>query len=134
GEKRRVDGEAFQGSRGRRYPNDRVHAHHPQLDPRQIQSRRPASLQRCRRMREVSQGIRVRGLRRPLRAARPGNTGLIGVDMGQGLNWKLDQLKSELSSHPKIKEWIVTAEHVHRRERYFMLDGSRLVTDQDRDV
>ncbi|MDR3608883.1 MAG: metallopeptidase TldD-related protein [Oligoflexia bacterium] len=30
--------------------------------------------------------------------------------------------------------WIITEEHVHRRERYFMLDRDALVVDQDRDV
>lgn len=49
-------------------------------------------------------------------------------------SWTLDTLKHELSSRPEVKAWIVTQEHVHRRERYFMLDGSALITDQDREV
>jgi PmbA protein len=57
--------------------------------------------------------------------------------MAASKNWNLDQLKSELSLRSKsgdVKAWVVTQEHVHRRERYFMLDGSALITDQDRDV
>src|SRR3954463_12558065 len=49
-------------------------------------------------------------------------------------NWTLETLKRELSARPQVKSWIVTQEHVHRRERYFMLDGGALITDQDREV
>jgi predicted Zn-dependent protease len=50
-------------------------------------------------------------------------------------HWNLDQLKTQLSQSSQVKSWIVTQEHVHRRERYFMLEnGGTLVTDQDRDV
>lgn len=46
----------------------------------------------------------------------------------------LDQLKSQLSSRPEIKSWAITQEHLHRRERYFLLDQSALGVDQDRDT
>lgn len=49
-------------------------------------------------------------------------------------NWTLDQLKSELKQNKAIKAWVITEENVHRRERYFMHDGSQLITDQDRNV
>jgi predicted Zn-dependent protease len=49
-------------------------------------------------------------------------------------NWTIDQLKSALANRPAVTAWIVTDEHVHRRERYFMLDGDALVTDQDREI
>ena len=49
-------------------------------------------------------------------------------------NWTLDQLKTQLNSRPEAKSWIITQETTHRRERYFMLDGPALVTDQDRNV
>ena len=49
-------------------------------------------------------------------------------------NWTLDQLKKQLSENKAVKAWIITQENVRRRERYFMLDGTALVTDQDRDV
>ncbi|MCM2276881.1 MAG: metallopeptidase TldD-related protein [Oligoflexia bacterium] len=48
--------------------------------------------------------------------------------------WTLDTLKHELTRRELVKGWIVSQEHVHRRERYFMLDGPTLVTDQDREV
>lgn len=49
--------------------------------------------------------------------------------------WDLDQLKSELKRNSKVKSWVITQENIHRRERYFMTDGgTRLVTDQDRNV
>ena len=51
-----------------------------------------------------------------------------------GYSWSLDQLKSELSGRREVKAWLVTQEHVRRRERYFMMDGKTLVVDQDRDV
>jgi predicted Zn-dependent protease len=49
-------------------------------------------------------------------------------------NWTLDGLKHELGARKEVKAWIITQEHVHRRERYFMLDGATLITDQDREV
>jgi len=49
-------------------------------------------------------------------------------------NWTLDQLKNSLTKNSEVKAWIVSRENVHRRERYFMMDGAQLVTDQDRDV
>jgi predicted Zn-dependent protease len=48
--------------------------------------------------------------------------------------WTIHQLKSDLSKRSAVKAWIVTEENVSRRERYFMLDGDALVTDQDREV
>ncbi len=51
--------------------------------------------------------------------------------------WTLDQLKAELNARCKtgnVKGWTVTQENVNRRERYFMLDGSALIMDQDRNV
>jgi predicted Zn-dependent protease len=48
--------------------------------------------------------------------------------------WTLDQAKSTLSTRPEVKGWVLTEEHIHRRERYFMKDGSALVADQDRNV
>lgn len=48
--------------------------------------------------------------------------------------WNLDQLKSQLTQRKEVKSWIVRQEHVHRRERYFMLDGKALIADQDREV
>jgi hypothetical protein len=50
-------------------------------------------------------------------------------------NWNLDTLKRELAGRPEVKAWILTREHTHRRERYFMMDGaSAIILDQDRDV
>jgi predicted Zn-dependent protease len=57
--------------------------------------------------------------------------------MAASKTWNLDQLKAELNARCKsgdVKAWTVSQEHVHRRERYFMLDGSALITDQDRNV
>ncbi len=48
-------------------------------------------------------------------------------------NWKIDQLKSELSSRGDVKGWAVFQTHTQRRERYFMMDGGALALDQDRD-
>lgn len=59
--------------------------------------------------------------------------------------WTLEQLKRELTGRTEIKGWILSQEHTHRRERYFMRDrqdgkptgpnGSQaLAIDQDRDV
>jgi predicted Zn-dependent protease len=48
--------------------------------------------------------------------------------------WTLEQLKTELRSKKEIKGWIVTQENLHRRERYFLLDGGKLAVDQDREV
>lgn len=48
--------------------------------------------------------------------------------------WKLDQLKSQLGSRKEIKAWIITQEHTHRRERYFLLDQDTLGIDQDRET
>ena len=50
------------------------------------------------------------------------------------ISWNLDQLKKTLSSRKEVKAWIISQENVRRRERYFMLDGGTLITDQDRDV
>ena len=41
-------------------------------------------------------------------------------------SWTLDTLKRELRLHAKVKAWIVTQEHTHRRERYFLMDGAAL--------
>lgn len=49
-------------------------------------------------------------------------------------HWNLDTLKRELGSRPEVKAWILTREHVHRRERYFMMDGKAMILDQDREV
>jgi predicted Zn-dependent protease len=48
--------------------------------------------------------------------------------------WNLNELKSELKTHSEVKSWMITQENVHRRERYFMMDGKSLVVDQDRSV
>jgi predicted Zn-dependent protease len=50
------------------------------------------------------------------------------------LHWNIEQLKAHLAQRKEVKAWIVTEEHVHRRERYFMNEKSELVTDQDRNV
>jgi predicted Zn-dependent protease len=49
-------------------------------------------------------------------------------------HWNLDTLKRELGNRAEVKAWILTREHVHRRERYFMMDGKTMILDQDRDV
>lgn len=53
-------------------------------------------------------------------------------------NWTLDTLKNQLSQIKDVKGWIISQEHVHRRERYFMREqaaaGSTLAVDQDRDA
>jgi predicted Zn-dependent protease len=49
-------------------------------------------------------------------------------------NWTLDQLKSTLTRNSDSSAWIITEEHVHRHERYFMFDRDALVVDQDREV
>lgn len=49
-------------------------------------------------------------------------------------NWTLDELKKELTRSKDIKGWVITLEHTHRRERYFMKDSDALTVDQDRDV
>ena len=41
-------------------------------------------------------------------------------------NWTLDQLKQELSKRPSVKGWILSREHVQRRERYFLADRQAL--------
>jgi predicted Zn-dependent protease len=48
--------------------------------------------------------------------------------------WNLNELKSELKTHSQVKSWMITQENVHRRERYFMMDGKSLVVDQDRSI
>lgn len=48
--------------------------------------------------------------------------------------WTLDHLKAELKQNPSVKAWIISEENVHRRERYFMQNGTELITDQDRNV
>jgi predicted Zn-dependent protease len=48
--------------------------------------------------------------------------------------WTLEQLKNELRSRKEIKGWIVSQEDLHRRERYFLLEGSETALDQDREV
>jgi predicted Zn-dependent protease len=49
-------------------------------------------------------------------------------------HWNLDTLKRELANRTQVKGWIITQEHAHRRERYFMMDGQVMILDQDRDV
>ncbi len=49
-------------------------------------------------------------------------------------HWNLDQLKTALSSRREIKGWIVTEEHVQRRERYFLSEKNFLAIDQDREA
>jgi len=49
-------------------------------------------------------------------------------------NWTLDQLKQELSKRPTVKGWVLSREHVQRRERYFLADRQTLAIDQDRNV
>lgn len=48
--------------------------------------------------------------------------------------WTLSVLKEELNRRPEIKGWILSQEHVHRRERYFLSDTGKLAIDQDRDT
>lgn len=48
--------------------------------------------------------------------------------------WTLEQLKNELRAKKDVKGWIVTQENLHRRERYFLLDGEKVSVDQDREV
>ena len=48
--------------------------------------------------------------------------------------WTFDQLKQQLTQRKNVKSFILTQENVHRRERYFLLDGETLIADQDRDV
>src|SRR5688572_19003219 len=48
-------------------------------------------------------------------------------------NWSLEQLKTALNQSDSLKGWIINQEHVHRRERYFMM-GKSLIVDQDRDT
>lgn len=54
------------------------------------------------------------------------------------MKWTIEELKRELSGRPNVKGWIITEEHTHRRERYFMkgqgADSSVLAVDQDREV
>lgn len=50
------------------------------------------------------------------------------------MNWTLDQLKQELHAREEIKGWVVIQEDLHRRERYFLMDGGKLAIDQDREV
>lgn len=50
------------------------------------------------------------------------------------LTWNLDDLKTQLNTHPLIKGWMITEENTHRRERYFLLEKNQLATDQDRNV
>ena len=55
-------------------------------------------------------------------------------------SWNLDQLKSTLSGRKEVKAWVVSQEHVHRRERYFLSDSGPgktqgpLAIDQDREA
>ena len=49
-------------------------------------------------------------------------------------DWTVDQLRAKLATYPEIKGWSLHQENVHRRERYFLLDGGQLGLDQDRDV
>ncbi len=48
--------------------------------------------------------------------------------------WKLEELKADLRARPSVKGWVITVEHVRRRERYFLLEAGRLGTDQDREA
>jgi predicted Zn-dependent protease len=54
--------------------------------------------------------------------------------------WTLQELKDHLSQRKDVKGWILTQEHVHRRERYFLSERkpapgpAALAVDQDRDV
>jgi predicted Zn-dependent protease len=50
------------------------------------------------------------------------------------MDWNLDHLKSELKSHKKLLNWIIIQENIHRRERYFLIDGKKVGLDQDREV
>ena len=49
-------------------------------------------------------------------------------------SWTLDDVKADLNANPKILGWILTDEHTHRRERYFLRDDKKPATDQDREV
>lgn len=48
--------------------------------------------------------------------------------------WNLDQLKARLQQRKEVKGWIISQEHTHRRERYFLGESKNLAIDQDRDV
>ena len=50
------------------------------------------------------------------------------------MNWNLDQLKAELKSQKKLTNWMIIQENIHRRERYFLMDGKKVGLDQDREV
>lgn len=47
-------------------------------------------------------------------------------------NWSLDTLKNALNQDKRVKAWIITDEHAHRCERYFMSEKGLLALDQDR--
>jgi predicted Zn-dependent protease len=49
-------------------------------------------------------------------------------------SWTIDELKFQLNTHPLIKGWVITEENIHRRERYFLTEGNRVATDQDRNI
>lgn len=50
------------------------------------------------------------------------------------MDWKIDELKSELKTFPEVLGWIVSQEHIHRKERYFLNDTGKMGIDQDRDT
>src|SRR4051812_48763736 len=64
-------------------------------------------------------------MRRSLHAPRSGDARM--------KSWNLDALKSRLGARSEVKGWVLTQEHVHRRERYFLSESSELAIDQDRD-
>lgn len=48
--------------------------------------------------------------------------------------WTLDQLKSQLNAHARVRGWVIHQETVQRRERYFLMDGPAFSIDQDRSI
>jgi predicted Zn-dependent protease len=50
------------------------------------------------------------------------------------MSWNLEDLKSLLRSRKELKGWIISQEHTHRMERYFVGAGSSVEIDQDREV
>jgi predicted Zn-dependent protease len=48
------------------------------------------------------------------------------------MSWTVEELKSELSKHREIKAWIVTRDHIRRRERYLLNEKGSIAVDQDR--
>ncbi len=52
------------------------------------------------------------------------------------MSWTLETLKNHLRSRKTLKSWVISQEHTHRMERYFIGNpkASRVEVDQDREV